>query len=103
MTWKTVDGVFHGARHRPGDVGEQAQRHHARPAGQPHRRANADQRLVRRRTADRVAGVAAEADRAEARGDRRRRAAARSGGDAIERVRILRVAGQNRADRLVRA
>ena len=72
------------------------------PAGQPHRRADADERLVRRRAADRVAGVAAEADRAEVRRDRRRRAAARSGGDAIERVGILRVARKNRADRLVR-
>ena len=54
-------------------------------------------------TADRVAGVAAEADRAEVGGDGRRGAAARAGGDAIERVRILRVAGQDRADRLVRA
>ena len=71
-------------------------------ARQPHRRADAGERLVRRRSADRVAGVAAEADRAEVRRHRRRRAAARPGGDAIERVRILRVAGQDRADGLVR-
>ena len=41
------DGVFDGARHRPGDVREQVERHHARPARQSHRRSNADQRLVR--------------------------------------------------------
>ena len=90
------------ARHRPGDVGEQVERHHARPARQSHRRSNADERLMRGRPADRVAGVAAEADGAEARGDRGGGAAARSRGDAIERVRILRVAGQDRAERLVR-
>ena len=72
------DGVGDGARHRSGDVGEQAQRHDARAAGQPHRRSDADERLVRRRAADRVAGVAAEADRAEVGRDGRGGAAARS-------------------------
>ena len=43
----------------------------------------------------------AEARGAEARRDRRRGAAARSGGHAIERVRVLGVAGKNRAQRLV--
>ena len=62
-----------------------------------------DQRLVRRGPADGVAGVAAQADRAEAGRDRRRGAAARPRRDAIERVRVLRVAGQDRAHRLVRA
>ena len=44
---KHGDGVFNGPRHRPGDVGEQVERHHARPARQSHRRSNADERLVR--------------------------------------------------------
>ena len=97
------DGVVDRARHRSRDVGEQAERNHAGAAGQAHRRADADQRLVRRRAADRVAGVAAEADRAEVGRDGRGGAAARSGGHAIERVRIARVAGQDRVHRLVRA
>ena len=74
----------------------------ARAAGQAHRRADAGERLMRGRSANGVAGVAAEADRAEVGGDGRGRAAARAGGDAIERVRILRVARQDRADGLVR-
>ncbi len=41
-------------------------------------------------------------DGAEARGDGRGRAAARSGRDAIERVGVLRVSGKNRAERFVR-
>ena len=52
--------------------------------------------------ADGVAGVGPEADGAEARGDRRGRAAARAGRDAIERVGIARVAGQQRVHRLHR-
>ena len=97
---KHRDGVLDGARHRPGDVGEQVQRHHARPARQPHRRPDADQRLVRRGTANGIAGVAAEPDGAEAGGDAGRGAAARPRGDAIERVRILGVARQDRAEGL---
>ena len=56
---------------------------------------------MRRWAANRVAGVGAEPDQSEVRGDRRRGAAARTGGDAIQRVWVLRVAGQNRADGLV--
>ena len=72
-------GVFDRARHRAGDVGEIAERNHARAARQAHRRSNADERVVRRRPANRVAGVGAEADEAEVGGDGRGRAAARSG------------------------
>ena len=42
------DRILHRARHRPGDVGEQAQRHHAGAAGQAHRGADAGERLVGR-------------------------------------------------------
>jgi hypothetical protein len=58
-------GVGHRSRHRAGDVGAEVQRHDARSAHQPHRRAQADERLVRGRSADRIAGVAGERDGAE--------------------------------------
>ncbi len=95
------DGIFDRACHRTRDVGEQVQRRHPRSARQPHRRADAHQALVRGRAANRVARVAAETHRAEVRRHGSRRSAARARGDAIEGVRILRVAGEDRADRLV--
>src|SRR5690348_7905639 len=58
---------------------------------------------MRRWSADRVAGVRAQSHLAEIRRDRGGGAAARTGGHAIRRVRILRVAGKNRVHRLVRA
>ncbi len=96
------DGIFERARHRAGDVREQVERDHARTAGEAHRRADAGERLMRRRAANRVAGVASETDGAEVGGDGRGRASARSGRHAVERVWILRVARQDRAHGLVR-
>ena len=96
------DRILERARHRAGDVGEQVERHDARAAGQAHRRADAGERLMRRRSTNGVARVAPEADGAEVGGDGRGRAAARARRHAIERVRILRVARQDRADGLVR-
>ena len=60
-------GVGDGPRHGAGDVGAEVQRHDAGAADEAHRRSEADQRLVRRRPADRVAGIARERDRAEVR------------------------------------
>src|SRR5690348_8630834 len=57
---------------------------------------------MRRRPADRVAGIRAEADLAEVGGDSGGRTAARAGGNAIECVGILGVSGQNRVHGLVR-
>ena len=96
------DGILERARHRAGDVGQQIERYDARAAGEAHRRADAGERLVRRRSTNGVARVAPEADGAEVGGDGRGRAAARARRHSIERVRILRVARQDRADGLVR-
>ena len=58
---------------------------------------------VRGRPADRVAGVGAESGGAEARGDRRGGASGRSRGRPGRVVRIPRVPGDHRAERLVGA
>ncbi len=58
---------------------------------------------MRRRAADRVARIGPESDQPEVRGDRGGGAAARSGSDTVERVRIPRVAGEHRVHCFVRA
>ncbi len=98
---KDGGGILHGACDGTSDVGEQGERDHAGAAGESHGGANADQSLMRRGTADGVPGIAAQSHQAEARRDGRRRSTARARRDAIERVRIFRVAGQNRADGLI--
>ena len=50
---------------------------------------------MRRRTTDGIAGVGTESNGAEARGDGGGGAAARAGGDPIERIRIVRIAREN--------
>ncbi len=97
---KHFHGVFHGAGDRPGDIGAHIQRKDAGAAGEPHRGTDAGERLMRRRSADGIAGIAAEADESETGRDGCRRSAARPGRHAIQRVGIFRVPGQNRTDRL---
>jgi len=82
------DCIGNGARHRSRDVGEQAQRHDAGAAGQPHRRTNTHERLMRRRTTDGIAGVGAESHLSEIGRYRGGRSAARTRGHAVERVWI---------------
>ena len=102
MTCSTATRILERARHRAGDVREQVERDDAGAAREAHRRTDAGERLVRRRAANRVAGVASEADGAEVGGDGRGGASARTRRHAVERVGILRVARQDRADGLVR-
>ncbi len=97
------DGIGHGPRHRPADVAVQEQRHDAGAAGQPHGRADADKARMGRRPADRIAGVGPEADRSEIGRHSGGRPAAGAGRDAVQRVRVARIAGQQRAHGLERA
>src|SRR5262249_51234858 len=89
---KDGDCVLQRARDWSGNVREQVEWRNAGSTGQPHRRSDANQRLMRRRPANGVSSVTAEADGAAVWGDRRCGTAAGSGSDAIERVRIARVA-----------
>ena len=87
--------VLDGAAHWPGDVPIEGERHHAVAAGEPDRRADADQREARRWSADRVAGVGAEPDQAEIGGDSRGGAPAGTRRHAVEGVRVAgRVEGR---------
>ena len=90
-------GVGHGAGHGAAGVVAQVKRRNAGPAQQPERGPKSDQGVVRRRPADGVAGVGAQARGAKAGRHGCRRAAAR----ARRHVRqVVRVAGfaRNRAD-----
>ena len=91
------------ARDSAGDVGREVERHDAAAADEPHGRSQADERLMTRGSANRIAGVAGETDRREACRDAGRGAAARPGSHAARVVRIARVAGKNRIHRLDRA
>ena len=95
------DGVGNGASHGTGDVGCVTERHDAGATGESHGRPNADERLMRRRSANRVAGVGAQSRLAHVRCDGSGGAAAGPRGHAIERVRIPRIAGQDRVHGLV--
>ena len=98
---KDRDGIGERPSHRAGNVGQQVERHHARPTRQAHRRTNSCQCLVRGGATDRVARIGAEPDRAKACRDRRGRAAARARGDTIEGIGVLGVARQDRAQGFV--
>src|SRR5450755_2706299 len=75
-------------------------RHDAVAAGQPHGRTDADEARMGRRPTDRIAGVGPQACGPEAAGDRCGRPPARTGGNAVERIGIARMAGQQRTNRL---
>ena len=96
------DGVGDRPGHRAGDIRAVAQRHNTSAGGEPHRRADTNQRVMRRRPTDRVARVGTEADFAFIRGDSRGGATTRARGNAIKRIRILGVTRENRADGFVR-
>jgi hypothetical protein len=94
--------ISDGPRHGAGNVLRQEERDHAGATRQAHGRTDAYQRLVRRRSADRVARIGAKTERTEPRRDGGGCPTARSRRHAIQRVGVLRVARQNRADRFVR-
>ncbi len=95
-------GVGHTAAHRTSDVVIQIQRHDPVAARQAHGRSDAGEQVVRRRSANRVAGIGAEPDDPEARRYRRPGAAAAAGGNPVERVGVARVTRNHAADGLVR-
>ena len=99
---KHSDCVGDGSGHRAGDVRPIGEWHYARARGEPHGGADAYERVVRAGAANGVPGIRAESDFGFVGGDRGRSAAAGAGGDAIEGVGILGVAGENRAHRFVR-
>ena len=82
------------ARHRAADVLGARQRHDAGAAGEPLRAADAGETVMRRRDADRAAGVAAHPDRGEIGGDGGAGAAARPARIAVERIGIAGLAEQ---------
>ena len=88
---QNAGGIFHTARHRAGNVIAQVQWHHAVPARQSHGAADADQCLMRRRAANGIAGVGADAGHSEVGRHSCRRAATRACGGVQQ---IVGIAGQ---------
>ena len=83
-----------------GDISGEAEGHHTGAAYQAHRRTQSHERLVRGRTADRIAGIAREAHGGEIGGRRRRRSSTRSRRDPPRIVWVARISRQDRVHRL---
>src|SRR6202034_4523940 len=63
---KHLDCVLHCAGHWPRYVGACVEGEHTRATFKSHRRADADERLMGRRSANRIAGITAEPNQSEA-------------------------------------
>src|SRR5207247_1354966 len=81
-------GIGDSARHRSGGILTVRNRNDAGAVDETERRFHADERAGARRADDRAVGLGADADRREARGDRRTGPGARAARIAIQRVRI---------------
>ena len=95
-------GIGHGARHRSGDVAAIVERHHTSARGQPHRRADSHERLMRRRSTDRVPRIGTESDLPFVCGNGGCSTTTGSGSHAIKRVWVLRIPGKYRTHCLIR-
>src|SRR6202021_528693 len=80
--------IGHRARHGAAYVVMPKEGNDAGPAGEADSRPDANQRIMRRRTTDGVAGIGTQAGLTEAGGNGRSGSSARSGGNAGEVVRI---------------
>ena len=83
--------IGHRAAHRAGSVLRDRDRNDAAAADESHRRLQSDQSIHRRGADDAAVGLGADADRGQARRDRRAGAGARAAGIAIEHVGVLRL------------